>query len=84
MVVVGVKQGRKNRRRVSMAMMMMMERKWKCGMCFLKVRKNVEYWGLGLGFWNCVEVRKVKGEHVLAWYYGLCACEAIYNNMTLR
>lgn len=79
-MVDGVKQGRKNRRRVSMAMVM--ERKWKCGICFLNVRKNVEYWGLG--FWNCVEVRKVKGEHVLAWLYGLCACEAIYNNMTLR
>jgi len=36
---------------------------------------------LGFGF---LEVRKVKGEHVLAWWYGLCACEAIYNNnMTL-
>jgi hypothetical protein len=44
------------------------------GMCFLKVRKNVEYWG----FEVCVEVMKVKSEHVLAWWNSLCACEAIY------
>jgi hypothetical protein len=41
---------------------------------FLEGEKECGIWG----FEVCVEVMKVKSEHVLAWWNSLCACEAIY------